>query len=179
VTIRFVPCHYKTQYRDVAHHFTEIVEAAAAGSIVVMEGAAGTTGALGGEMNALTAIRAGHAGQVSDGPVRDVDGLRATGFPVFHKPTPIAATMETYVGTGIVAGRNEYLNCAGALVRPGDYIVGGNDGLVVVPTERVDEIIDAALDMQELEKQLRESVLAGKKWSEIYKTTHAAKYGVD
>jgi regulator of RNase E activity RraA len=177
VTIRFVPSHYKTQYRDVPDRLTEIVEAAPKGSVVVVEG--GDLMPVQGEMNCLTAIRAGHEGSVGDGPVRDVDALRETGFPIFHKVAPIGIMMETYVGNLLCAGANQYINCAGALVRPGDVIVGDNNGVVVVPRDRLSEIVAVTREIVGLEEELKAKIAAGATWRDIYRSTHAGKYGRD
>ncbi len=177
VTIRFVPSHYKTQYRDVPNRLTEIVEEAPPGCVVVVEG--GDLMPVQGQMNCLTAIRSHHEGSVGDGPVRDVDELRSFDFPVFHRVSPIGVTMETYVGNLLCAGSYEYINCAGALVRPGDIVVGDNNGVVVVPFERVDEVIEATRDIIQLEDELKQRIANGESWKQIYSTTHAGKYGKD
>lgn len=177
VTIRFVPCHYKTQYRDVPERLTEIVEEAPKGCVIVVEG--GDLMPVQGEMNCLTAIRAGHEGSVGDGPVRDVDALKRSNFPIFHKVSPIGVMMETYVGNLLCAGSYEYIDCAGALVRPGDVIVGDNNGVVVVPKERVKDVVEATRDIIRLEDELKSRIESGATWRQIYGSTHAGKYGRD
>lgn len=78
----------------------------------------------------------GVAGLVVDGAVRDVDGIEALGFPVFA-----AGTVPTPPGRDLAGEIDVPVICGGLQVRPGDYVYGDSDGVVVVPRERHDEVV--------------------------------------
>jgi regulator of RNase E activity RraA len=55
-------------------------------------------------------------------------------------------------------GANEVISCGGVLVRPGDAVVGDDDGVVVVPRGMVDEVIRIAMEREEVEEVIREEL---------------------
>jgi len=174
VTVRFLPCHYKAMYQESPYRYTEIVEAAPPGSVVVVEG--GDLMPVQGELNGMTAVRSCHAGSVGDGPVRDADALRKLNLPIFHKKSPVGEMMSSYVGPLYCASAHIPIQCAGALVRPGDLIVGDNHGVVVIPQQFVDKIKGYTIEIATLEADMREKVRSGMTWKEIYRGEHRKKY---
>jgi 4-hydroxy-4-methyl-2-oxoglutarate aldolase len=175
VTIRFLPSHYKMQYQESPFKLTEIVQNAAPGSVIAVEGGAFGKPAQ-GEMNGMTAQLAGAAGSVGDGAVRDIDAVRKLEMPVFYSPYPLGVTMETYVGQSHCVGVDIPIQIAGAFVRPGDILVGDNNGVVVVPLEWLDEVVEICKEIGGLESELRQRTQDGDSWQDIYKTTHKSKY---
>jgi len=107
----------------------EAAEQAPAGAVLVVDGGGAADRALWGDKMSALALERGIAGLVVDGAVRDVSGIEELGFPVF------AAAV---VPTG-PAGRDEpgelevEVTCGGRTVRPGDFVYGDADGVVVVP----------------------------------------------
>ena len=81
-------------------------------------------------------------GVVIDGALRDVEGIHGVGFPAFAR----GATPRTFhYPSGLEHGAvNVPVACGGALVRPGDVVVGDADGVVVVPAEAAAEVAAAA-----------------------------------
>jgi regulator of RNase E activity RraA len=69
--------------------------------------------------------------------------------------------------------RDVTVNCGGVLVRPGDLVFGDVDGVVVIPREREEEVITAALAKIGGENHTREELAKGAKLAEVF-----AKYGV-
>jgi 4-hydroxy-4-methyl-2-oxoglutarate aldolase len=51
--------------------------------------------------------------------------------------------------------------CAGALVRPGDYVVADEDGVVVVPPEEVEDVLRRARERDQREAEIMERLRAG------------------
>lgn len=117
------------------------------GVIVLEEGLA--VAALGGLM-AEAAHARGMAALVCDAAVRDVAELRAIGMPVFARGISAAAC----VGRHVSVARGVELDCAGVRVRPGDYVVGGEDGVIVLPAERAAEVAAFALELDEREARM-------------------------
>ncbi len=105
-----------------------------------------------GELVATEAVRRGVAGIVVDGYIRDVQGIRKLGLPLFAR--------GTYPASGSVVGRPQpgpTVRCGGVDVAPGDIVFGDDDGIVIAPLERV----AAAVDGAEARTRLELGVLAG------------------
>lgn len=90
------------------------------------------------------------AGAVIDGAARDVDKIEQLGFPVFCR----SITPATAVGRYVSVGENMPVRCAGVTVNPGDIIVGGTDGVVVVPRAKAAEVLKIAQKIDEKEKRM-------------------------
>lgn len=120
------------------------------GEVLVVDGAGFTEAALFGEGIAHELKRRGIAGAVVDGGVRDVAGLRRLRFPVFARAaTPRAGSCER---VGEIQGP---VTCGGVLVRPGDWIVGSEDGVAVVPPDEAPKVLAAAEAIEAKERRLR------------------------
>lgn len=98
--------------------------------------------ALGGLM-ATAAKARGMAGMVLDGALRDVEEVRRLGLPVFAR----AVSPANAVGRYASVSRNEPVTCAGVTVRPGDIIVAGEDGIVVVPADKAADVLKVAQEI--------------------------------
>jgi regulator of RNase E activity RraA len=122
------------------NHSLLAIDEAAPGSVVVIVVEEGLDiSGIGGLMATGCAAR-GLAGSVVDGAARDVDEIIALGFPVFCRSISPATSVGRYVSVA----RNIPVNCAGVSVNPQDIIVGGTDGVVVVPRDKAGEILDIA-----------------------------------
>jgi 4-hydroxy-4-methyl-2-oxoglutarate aldolase len=91
-----------------------------------------------------------------DAGCRDVADLTAMGFPVWSRYICTFGTVEETLGDVDVG-----LVCAGQRVRPGDMVVGGDDGVVVVARAMAAEVLDAALARQKKETANRERYARG------------------
>lgn len=134
---------------------------AAPGDVLVVATRGGTRAVL-GDLFAFEARRRGLAGIVIDGFVRDIAGLRAVGLPVYARGlTPMAALgyLAPTCGDPIV--------CGGAAVRPGDLIIGDEDGLIVVPPEKLDAVLARAGEIAELEGTLQAAMEEGRPLKEL------------
>jgi regulator of RNase E activity RraA len=109
------------------------------GDVLVIDGKADQTSALMGEIMISACLRLGLAGVVIDGAVRDSDALRELGFAVFSFGTnPNGPTKN-------VPGRiNHPVSVGGVVVRPGDFITGDADGVVVVEREKIEALLPLA-----------------------------------
>lgn len=133
------------------------IDSAKPGDVIVLAGTNRTSCASwGGIMGTMAKLR-GIAALVTDGLVRDVDELRKNDFPVFCQGiTPIAPVMDSGCGD-----MNFPVACGGVVVNPGDIIVGGEDGVVVVPFDLAEKVV-AAVEFR---------VKKEKDWlAQIYKT---------
>jgi len=123
------------------------LEVADPGDIVVVSTNGNTTSAVFGELMGHTAVGARMGGIVVDGAIRDIDGLRALGFPAFSRAvTPGGCDKD---GPGEI---NVPICCGHTVVMPGDIIVGDEDGVAVVPREEAPEILDRVAALEERER---------------------------
>jgi 5-oxopent-3-ene-1,2,5-tricarboxylate decarboxylase/2-hydroxyhepta-2,4-diene-1,7-dioate isomerase len=112
----------------------------APGEVLVMEARGQADAGTLGDILALRARQRGAAGIVSDGAVRDSAAVAATGLAVFAQGAHPSVLGRRHVPweTDVVVA------CGGAAVAPGDWIVGDDDGVLVVPAALVDEMLAEA-----------------------------------
>jgi 3-hexulose-6-phosphate synthase/6-phospho-3-hexuloisomerase len=115
-----------------------------------------------GELATLSCINKGIAGVVIDGAVRDVDDIRRLNFPIFA--TSVVPNAGEPKGFGEI---NAEIQCGGQTVKPGDFIVGDDNGVVVIPKERGYEIARRAVEVEKNERRIRDEIKRGKTLSEV------------
>jgi len=148
----------------------EAIDRAREGDVIVVDAGGGPT-AVWGELAANSCIVKGVAGIVIDGAVRDLDAIVDLMFPCFSRH--VAPHAGEPKGHGEIGGEIE---CGGQTVHTGDWIVGDESGIVVVPRDQAVEMANRALDVLERENRIREeikrggtlsSVLELEKWEQI------------
>ncbi len=126
-------------------HSVEMIDNALPGEVgvIVMDGPDGLEIAAIGNLMATAAKERGMAGMVLDGAVRDIWDVRRMGLTVYAR----SSSPRTAVGHYATVGRNVPVTCGGIVVRHGDIIVADEDGVVVVPQERAEEILKRAQEI--------------------------------
>ncbi len=141
----------------------EAIDLAEKGDILVVDTDKGNI-AVWGELATWSAVKRELGGIVIDGAVRDVDDLKEIGFPVFARyEVPDAGDPKGFgeIGCEVV--------CGGLKVAKGDYIIGDDSGVVVIPQEEAQEIINRSLDVKEKENRIREEIKRGSTLSKVLK----------
>lgn len=115
-----------------------------------------------GELASWSCKMKGIAGIVIDGAVRDVDEIRRIKFPVFAKY--IVPNAGEPKGFGEI---NAEIKCGGQEVKPGDWIIGDDNGVVVVPKERAYEIARRAMEVWKNEERVRDEIKRGRTLSQV------------
>ena len=139
----------------------EAIDLAGPGNVLVIYNGSNNIAPWGG-LATLSCKNRGIEGVVVDGAVRDVDEIRALNYPIFSSGiTPNAGDPK---GMGEI---NAEITCGGQLVRPGDYIVGDDSGVVVIPKERAYEIARRAKEVEKMESRLYEEIRRGKTLSQV------------
>lgn len=109
------------------------------GSIIVVEAGDLDYAVAGGNVCAV-AKKHGIAGFVVDGVIRDIVETRNNEFPVFGRGVrPLPG------GKKSIEGLNVTVRCGGVEVAPGDMVVADEEGVVVIPAERCDDILQRAV----------------------------------
>lgn len=127
-----------------------------AGDVIVAATDGFTATCLTGDLLVGMARNAGAGGFVTDGLLRDTDGIRRVGIPVFAAgvtPNSPARNGPGTVGQPITLG--------GVCVASGDVVVGDRDGVVVVPRERLDAVLARLARVADAEAALEAKVAAG------------------
>lgn len=126
------------------------------GFVLVIDGQGEKNTALWGAITTVCARRKGVEGIVIDGAVRDLAAIRRDRLPVFARAAvPNAGGAEYRGELGVT------IQCAGAVVSPGDWIVSDEDGVVVVPESRLDVALEAAENLRKIEREIQRRVEAG------------------
>ncbi len=126
------------------------LDMAAPGDIVVVDGQGNITNSLIGEIMVRYAYKRNIGGLVLDGTVRDWDGIAELAkFPVFSKGYTAMGPYKD--GPGEI---NTIISCGGAVVRPGDIVVGDADGVVFIPVKDAEVVLAATQIMSAKEKQI-------------------------
>lgn len=122
-----------------------------------------------GELLSTASIARGATGCVTDGLVRDARQIRALRFPVFHGGI---GPLDTK-GRARMMEHDIAVECGGTLVRSGDIVFGDVDGVVIVPIERAEEVLAAAMVKVSGENRTREALSRGELLKDVF-----AKYGI-
>ncbi|MER6415037.1 fumarylacetoacetate hydrolase family protein [Streptomyces humidus] len=134
------------------------------GHVLVMDARRDPTAGTLGDILALRAHRRGAAGVVTDGAVRDSAAIADLGLPVYAAGSHPSVLGRRHVpwDTGVPVA------CGGALVQPGDLIVGDTDGVVVVPPNLADELVADCREQERQERFIAEQVAAGESVDGLY-----------
>lgn len=134
------------------------------GSVVVMcTGGDEYTGHW-GELLSNAAIARGVNGAVLDGGIRDTGMILELGFPIFHR----------YFAPGDSTGRFNVIEyqtpivIGGVKVNPGDFIFGDCDGIVVIPPDIVEAVLNRATEVYETEYEIRARIKNGESVAALY-----------
>ena len=128
-----------------------------AGSILVVDGSENPHINSFGGVAGATAKHNGLVGCVSDAVVRDVDEYKVYGMPVYCK----GIAQQSVRGRSACAGYGMEIRLGGVRVRPGDYILADDNGTVVIPHERVAEVITFAQKVRATEERVIAEIRAG------------------
>lgn len=140
-TLRQVPKHVTaSRTESLVSHARVSSELAAAGEVVVIDAGGRMDVGTWGENHCMRAGARGVAGAVINGATRDAHEIRSLDFPVFCRgfsPVKSLWDLET-------VGMREPVTLGGVQIRQGDIVFGDETGIIVVPPERKDEILEGA-----------------------------------
>lgn len=163
------PIHFRPAERipsQAEYHYMEIE---AMDSLLPGEVYVGTLGdaphcALFGELFSTCAQARGATGAVIDGPVRDSGMIIAKPYPVFAT----AFCAADAAGRAEAIAHNVPITCGGVLVHPGDYILAECDGVVVIPHQHIEAVLQPAEEKVRGENTVRAELAAGDKMRTVF-----------
>ncbi len=128
-----VLCHPKDNL--MLHKALQLAEA---GDVIVASADGYYEAGYWGALMTRSALAGKVIGLAIDGCVRDSEEIAELGFPIFCRGTCMRGTTK-----GVLGSVNHPIKFGGVPVSPGDLILGDDDGMVVVPKERIPEVLDS------------------------------------
>ena len=130
--------------------------------VLVIDGHGEPNTALWGGLTTMSAYRKGLAGIVIDGAIRDLADIRKSRLPVFARSVVPNAGGAEYAGLLQIP-----VSCGGMVVNPGDWLVGDDDGVVVIPKARLEPTVAQAARIVAAEKKIAAAIRNGVEIAEL------------
>jgi len=140
------------------------IEAMPDGCVAVVDAMGVTDAGIFGDILCARMAKRGVAALVSDGVVRDLDGVLGTGLPVWCQG---AAAPASVAGLTFVAWQ-EPIGCGGVAVFPDDVVVVDNDGAVIIPQKLLPDVAAAASEQERMEEWIMREVNSGASLPGLY-----------
>jgi regulator of RNase E activity RraA len=156
-TMRFIPSREdKTGARGAIQQ--RAMEECPPGHVLIVDSRGDPRAASAGDLYVGRLKARGCAGVVTDGGLRDTDGIYKVGLPAYHRrpsspPSPIVH---------LPIDLNLPIACGGVAVYPGDVLVGDCDGVVVIPPDIADAVAEEAVATAEYEEFAELEVARGR-----------------
>ena len=147
------------------------IEAMPAGCIAVVDAMGVRDAGIFGDILCSRMVKRGVTALVTDGVVRDLDGVLGTGLPVWcdGAAAPASVAGLTFVGW------QEPIACGGVAVFPNDVIVADADGAVLIPAALLDVVIPEAVEQERFEGWIMSEVARGVPLPGLYPPDEAAR----
>lgn len=158
-TMRFIPAREDRARNPAAGPIQQqAMEGCPPGHVLVVDARGDPRAASAGDIYCGRLKARGVAGIVTDGGLRDTDGIARTGLAAYHRrpSSPPSGIVHQPVDLGLP------IACGGVAVYPGDVIVGDGDGIVVIPPEIVDAVAEEALATTLYDEFAEEEVAKGR-----------------
>lgn len=126
------------------------------GDVIVVDAGGITAQAIIGEIMSLLAETRGAAGMVIDGAIRDAGAIAASAFPVYARGVTHRGPYKN--GPGEI---NVPVSIGGLVVRPGDIVVGDEDGLLAIAPDEAPQLAEAAAAYARKEEDILAAIRAG------------------
>lgn len=127
------------------------------GDVLVADISGSVKDVVAGDVKLLQLAMNNADGVIIDGAIRDLDVMRDEGYGL-----TIYAKHRSFHGSPAYspAEENIQIQCGGALVRPGDVMVGDNDGVLVVPSWMAAAVLEWAVEHEDAENYIKSKVRA-------------------
>lgn len=170
-TLRYIPAredrNMLSVFRNPEHPQRVAMETCPPGWVLVMDARKDSRAATAGSILITRLAVRGAAGVVSDGGLRDVEGIGKLDMPAYCARPSALTNLTHHEALDI----NVPISCGDVAVFPGDVMVGDGDGVMVIPLHLVDEIVEECLAMEEYEAFALEEVRSGASIIGLYPCT--------
>ena len=160
-TLRYMPAREDrntlAEFQNPQHPQRQAIEQCPEGHVLVMDSRKDARAASAGDILITRLMMRGAAGVVTDGGFRDSDSISALDMPAYHNrpASPTNLTLHEAIDINVPIG------CGDAAVFPGDYIIGDNDSVIIIPADLVNELAAEAAEMTAYEDFVVEQVKKG------------------
>ncbi|MFQ5997919.1 MAG: RraA family protein [Candidatus Bathyarchaeia archaeon] len=143
--------------RSTAIGTLEAIEQAKKGAVLVIDNGGRTHVNSWGGIASFSAKRGGLAGVVIDGASRDIDEMKRLGFPAYAKGI-VQTSVRQRTAFG---GFNIPIQCGGVKVAPGDFVMGDENGVVIIPERKTCSVIELAEKFRKIELGIKQEIKRG------------------
>lgn len=171
-TLRYIPAREDlnpiTAFKNPNHPQRVAVETCPEGSVLVIDSRKNASAASAGSILVTRLMKKGASGIVTDGGFRDSKEISELDFPSFHQKPSAPTNLTLHQALDI----NVPIGCGDVAVFPGDVILGDHDGVMVIPAEIIDDVINECEEMTLFEDYVLEKVNEGKTIIGLYPPTN-------
>lgn len=170
-TLRYIPAREDLNpievFRNPKHLQRVAVEECPVGYVLVIDSRKDARAASAGSILITRLMKRGVAGIVTDGGFRDSSEIAELNFPSFHQFPSAPTNITLHQAIAI----NEPIGCGDVAVFAGDFVVGDDDGVMVVPQNIADEVAEECIQMTHFEAFVLEKVNKGESIIGLYPAT--------
>jgi regulator of RNase E activity RraA len=152
-TVRTIPAAAGVVGRSVGDYIDDVPP----GAVVVLDNEGKLDATVWGDILTTMAHRRGIGGTVIHGVCRDAARSLELSYPIFSR--------GNYMRTGkdrvVAESYDQPVSLGDVRVDPGQLLLGDTDGVVAIPLDREDEVLAAALEIEEAEERIRREILGG------------------
>lgn len=150
-TVHYIPCGVEKG------NVGDFIDDVKPGQVVVIDNNGRNYCTVWGDIMTFTAKTKGIEGTVIDGVCRDVNGIKELGYGIYTKGKYMVTGKERVTVDKV----NVSVAISGVQVRPGDIILGDDSGVVCIPYEKAEEILNIAKHIEEVEQKIIAEVKNG------------------
>lgn len=144
----------------------KVIDTAQPGDVLVFDNAGHEISTWGGMASTAAQVK-GIEGVLIDGGSRDADEVVELDFPVFSRYiTPRGARSRIRM-----VDMNGTVKCGGIRVRPGDIVMADRTGIIIIPKEKAEEVLQITKKTEEGEKHFTEQLRQGKTFEQMHRET--------
>lgn len=150
-TVHYIPCGVEKG------NVGDFIDDVKPGQVVVIDNSGRTYCTVWGDIMTFTAKAKGIEGTVIDGVCRDVNGIEALGYGIYTKGKYMVTGKERVTVDAV----NVPVAVSGVQVRPGDIILGDDSGVLCIPKEVAEKVLELARHIEEIEQKIIAEVRKG------------------
>ncbi len=171
-TLRYIPAREDLNtvsvFKNPKHPQRVAIETCPEGSVLVIDSRKNARAASAGSILVTRLMKRGAAGIVTDGGFRDSEEIANLDFPSYHQKPSAPTNLTLHQALDI----NVPIGCGDVAVFPGDIIVGDKDGVMVIPFEIIEDVVNECVEMTLFEDFVLEQVNKGESIVGLYPPTN-------